>query len=247
VAGKDDRGQYQLVIARRRAADMVALVSSFDGSAGPATLVLETLPEAPSEPDFIADAPLVAFDAFLADCRIFGWIRLAADRLTDVLNSQPQLTLVNVQLERFRDERREWLERLVLDRDRLLAVRAGGPRGDPSRRQQLRQHPLVVQSGPFLIGGFLHAPPGVEPHAELEARPPMVPLSMGWLEHWVAGQRRAQWAGTIIFNRAEVAELAVVREEDLAFDMTTYPIRVGAMPRRSPEPPGGSVAPEDFA
>ena len=216
--------QYQLVMAWDGPAASVACMSSVDGPAGGATLVLETLPEAPSEPDFIADAPLVAFDAFLTDHRIYGWARLAADRLTDLLNEQAELTIVNVQLEQFSDGRTEWHERLVLDRSRLVAVRAGGPRGDPALRRHLRIHPLVVQSGPYLIGGFLHADPGITALDGLRLRPSMVPLSMGWLEHWVAGQRRAQWAGTIIFNRTRVDEVAVVREEDLAFDMTTYPI-----------------------
>jgi hypothetical protein len=43
----------------------VAFVSADIRSIGPMTLVLETLCEAPSEPDFVADAPLVAFDAFI--------------------------------------------------------------------------------------------------------------------------------------------------------------------------------------
>jgi hypothetical protein len=71
-------------------------VSSTPASVGQVTLVLESLAEAPSEPDSVADAPLVSFDAFLTDHHIYGWIRLAADRLTDVLNSQAELNLVNV-------------------------------------------------------------------------------------------------------------------------------------------------------
>jgi hypothetical protein len=193
---------------------------------GQVTLVLESLAEAPSEPDSVADAPLVAFDAFLTDHHIYGWIRLAADRLTDVLNSQAELSLVNVQLERLPDGRLEWHETLVVDRDRLLAIRAGAPRGDPGRREaHLRLHPLVVQTGPYLIGGFLHAHPGVEPHAEIESRPTMVPLSLGWLEHWVDGHRRAQWPGTILFNRRLVDAMDVVSEEDLEFGLTNYPIQ----------------------
>jgi hypothetical protein len=119
----------------------------------------------------------------------------------------------------------EWHDRLVLDRDRLLAVRAGAPRGDPARREHLRLHPLVVQAGPYLIGGFLHAHPGVEPRAEIESRPTMVPLSLGWLEHWVDGHRRAQWPGTILFNRRLVDAMDVVTEEDLEFGLTSYPIQ----------------------
>ena len=188
------------------------------------TLVLESLPEAPNEPDSVADAPLVAFDAFLTDHRVYGWIRLTADRLTDVLNSQAELTLANVQLERLPERRLEWHDRLVLDRDRLLAVRAGGPRGDPVRREHLRRHPLVVQSGPYLIGGYLHARPGIGPLDEMERRPSMVPLSLGWLEYWVAGRRRAQWPGTIVFNRSLVDAIEVVSEAELEFGVTSFPI-----------------------
>ena len=188
------------------------------------TLVCESQAEAPSEPDSVTDAPLVAFDAFLTDHRVYGWIRLTADRLTDVLNSPAELTLVNVQLERLPGGRLEWHESLVLDRDRLLAVRAGGPRGDPGRREHLRLHPLVVQTGPYLIGGFLHARPGIGPRDEIDRRPSMVPLSLGWLEYWIAGRRRAQWPGTIIFNRGLVDALELVNEEDLEYGVTSHPI-----------------------
>lgn len=193
-------------------------------SGRPVTLAFESQAEAPSEPDSVTDPPLVAFDAFLSDHRVYGWIRLTADRLTDLLNSPAELTLVNVQLERLAGGRLEWHESLVLDRDRLLAVRAGSPRGDPVRREHLRLHPLVVQTGPYLIGGFLHARPGVGHRAEIDGRPSMVPLSLGWIEHWVAGRRRAQWPGTIIFNRGVVDAIELVNDEDLEYGMTSHPI-----------------------
>jgi hypothetical protein len=191
------------------------------------TLVLESRAEAPNEPDSVVDAPLIAFDAFLTDHRLYGWIRLTAARLTDVLNSQAELTLANVQLERLTDGTMEWHERLVLDRDRLLAVRAGGPRGDPVRREHLRRHPLVVQSGPYLIGGYLHARPRIGPLEEMGRRPSMVPLSLGWLEYWVGGRRRAQWPGTIVFNRLLVDAIKVVSETELEFGVTSHPIIAG--------------------
>lgn len=192
---------------------------------GSTPLVLETLAESPSEPDFVADAPLVAFDAFLTDQRVYGWIRLDADRITDILNAQTRITLVNVQTEGLPDGRSGWHDEVVLDRDRVVAVRAGGPRGDPALRRHVRLHPLVVQSGPYLIGGFLHAPPGVAARDDIGARPPMVPLSLGWLEFWSGGDRRAQSAGTIIFNRQLADAMEVVTEDDLLFGATRYPIR----------------------
>ena len=206
-------------------------MDSTPASGRPVTLVFESQAETPSEPDSVADAPLVVFDAFLTDHRVYGWIRLTADRLTDILNSPAELRLVNVQLERLPGGRLEWHESLVLDRDRLLAIRAGSPRGDPVRREHLRLHPLVVQTGPYLIGGFLHARPGIGHRAEIEGRPPMVPLSLGWIEHWVAGRRRAQWPGTIIFNRGLADALELVNDEDLEYGVTSYPFqRVGTCP-----------------
>lgn len=226
--GRRPRPRYEGVIAPARPAATVALVSSKPPRAGPPTLVLERFPEAPHEPDFVADAPLVGFDAFLPEHRVYGWIRLAADRLTDILNANPELLLVNVQLERLEDGHVEWREELRLSRDGLLAVRAGGPRGDPARRQPRRLHPIVVQAGPYLIGGNIHAHHGVAPLEEIEGRPPMVPLSTAWLEHWADGRRHRQWAGTILFNRTLVDAVELVRDADLEFGATTWPIHAGS-------------------
>jgi hypothetical protein len=210
-------------------------------TAGPATLILERLPDAPHEPDSVADAPLVGFDAFLPDLRLYGWIRLTADRLTDLLNAHTELALDNVTIERLSDGRMQWSDRLVVERDRLVAVRASAPRGDPALRRHLRLHPLVVQSGPFLIGGYLHAPPDVEPLEEIEGRPAMTPLSTGWLEYWTDGRRRRYWVGTILFNRGLADAIELVREVDLEFGATSYPIRAGTGRREDPGPLTGGT------
>ena len=212
---------------------------------GPTTLVLERRPESPNEPDFVADGPLIGFDAFLPEHRVFGWIRFHADRLTDILNEHPEVLLVNAQLERLTDGQVEWHEQLSLARGNLLAVRAGGPRGDPARRERTRLHPLVVQSGPYLIGGYLHARIGVGPFEEIRGRPEMVPLSTGWLEHWVDGRRHRQWAGTILFNRALVDEIELVGEADLEFGVASYRIQPGTPRRSSDGPPLAEAWPDE--
>jgi hypothetical protein len=176
---------------------------------------LEGLPEAPHEPDSVVDAPLIGFDAFSIDQRIFGWVRLSADRLTDLLNAHEEIELDNAQIEQLTDGRVASIDRMVVNRDRLIAVRAGGPQGDPARRQRLRLHPLVVRAGSYRIGGHLHAPPGVAPLAEVRDRPTMIPLSSAWLEYWVDGRRKAQWVGTILFNRDKMDSIEVVGEGDL--------------------------------
>jgi len=199
-------------------------VSSVYRPPAQATFVLERSPEAPCEPESVVDAPLVGFDAFLVDSRVYGWVRLSADRVTDLLNASDEVTLVNAQAECLPDGRLSWHDRLVVARDRLIAVRAAGPRGDPARRLRTRLHPLVVQSGPYLIGGYLHVPSGAVPLSEIAARPRMTPLSSGWLEYWSDGRRHDQWSGTIVFNRDLADAIELVGEEDLEFGMLSWPL-----------------------
>src|SRR6266550_7617167 len=159
---RDKATRYEGVIVVRRPADMLLAVSSPPRLRRP-TLFLERSLEAPYEPESVVDAPLIGFDAFSIDQRIFGWVRLSADRLTDFLNAHEEIELDNAQIEQLTDARVASIDRLVVNRDRLIAVRAGGPQGDPARRQRLRLHPLVVRAGLYRIGGYLHARPGVEP------------------------------------------------------------------------------------
>jgi hypothetical protein len=193
------------------------VVSPYQPSAHP-TIILERVQEVPHEPESVVDAPLVGFDAFSIDHRVFGWVRLSADRMTDLLNAHEQVELVNAQVERLAAAETDLIDGLVLARSELVAVRAGGPRGDPARRLRTRLHPLVVRSGPYRIGGFLHARPGVDPLDEIAGRPPIVPLSLAWLEYWRGGQREGQWAGTILFNRLRAEAIEVVPEEEIALD-----------------------------
>ena len=51
------------------------------------------------EPDSVSEAPLVRFSAYAAHHRIFGWVRLRADRLTDLLNAHDELLLSDVEIE----------------------------------------------------------------------------------------------------------------------------------------------------
>ena len=61
--------------------------------------VLQGTPEEVFEPDAVADAPLVRFVAYGKNQRVFGWVRLEADRLTDLLNAHDELHLVDVEIE----------------------------------------------------------------------------------------------------------------------------------------------------
>jgi len=197
------------------------------GGSSHLALVLERLPEAPHEPDFVSDAPLVAFEAFTIDERLYGWVRLEADRLTDLLNASEGLRLVNVLRERHFDGSTATGEQVVVARRDLIAVQASGPRGNERRRRPTRSHPLAVQSGPYLIGGYLHARQGMEPLADVQGREPMIPLTSAWIEYWAMGRRAGQWIGTIIFNRDLTDSVEVVSEDDLLFGQLLHRPLVG--------------------
>lgn len=163
----------------------------------------------------MSDAPLVRFIAYGRQHRVFGWVRLRADRLTDLLNAHEELHLTDVEIESLDDGVTRSVDEVLVHRRELVAVQASGPRGDEARRQTTRSHPIAVQAGNYLIGGHLHAVPGADPIASARGRPPMFPLTDAWIEYWSAGERTLQSVGTIIVNRDQTDWLRVVTDEDL--------------------------------
>ena len=77
-------------------------------------LVLERVPETVFEPEFVAEAPLIRFEAYADRGRIFGWVRLHEDRLTDLLNEHAELLLVNAEVEDLDDGRRSSADETAL-------------------------------------------------------------------------------------------------------------------------------------
>ncbi|HEY7735687.1 MAG TPA: hypothetical protein VH813_02715 [Candidatus Limnocylindrales bacterium] len=173
-------------------------------------LVLERIPETVFEPEFVADAPLIRFEAYADRGRIFGWVRLREDRLTDLLNQHPELLLVNAELEDLDDGRRSSADEILVHREQLIAVHASGPRGHAHLRQPTTSHPVSVHAGPYRIGGRVHAPPEVDPVLSFQQRPAMVPLTEAWIEYRTGHIRERQAVGTLVINRdlAQRIELA---------------------------------------
>ena len=93
-------------------------------------LVGQPTPEEVFEPDSVSDLPLIRFVAFGTHHRVFGWVRLRADRLTDLLNVHPELHLADVEIETFKDGIRRSVDDITIERRELVAVYATGPRGD---------------------------------------------------------------------------------------------------------------------
>ena len=190
--------------------------------------ILERTPEEVFEPDFVSDVPLVRFVAFGRHHRVFGWVRLKADRLTDLLNTHNELLLTHVEIESLEDRVTRSVDEVLIRCSELIAVHASKPRGDEARRRLTRTHPIAIQSGNYLIGGYLHAPPGSDPIASMGERPLMVPLTDAWIEYWSGGERTKQSSGTIIVNREQVDWMRVVTDEDLFSDL----LRLSPTPNR---------------
>jgi hypothetical protein len=178
-------------------------------------LVLHPTSEEVFEPDAVSDAPLVRFVAYADHQRIFGWVRLTADRLTDLLNAHEELHLADAEMEDLDDGVVRPVDDLVIRCRELIAVDASGPRGDATRRRPTRRHPIAIQSGSYLIGGHLHASPGSDPLASAGSRPAMFPLTDAWIEYWSGDERKHESTGTILVNRDRTDWMRIVTDDDL--------------------------------
>lgn len=161
-------------------------------------------------------APEVEFVAYAEDCRVFGHVRLTADRLTDLLNEHEEYLLVDVLVERLADGAVFEAKEVLVPRDELLAVHAGGPRGNPGRRTRARPFPIAVRLGPYTVRGHLHALPGTDPIASFRRRKPMIPLTEAWLEYQLGSELHQGRAGTLIVNRHGCEWIQLVDDEDVA-------------------------------
>ncbi len=182
---------------------------------GPLRFLLQRTPEVVFEPDSVGEAPLVRFVAYAREHRLSGWVHLRAERLTDLLNTHHELELSGAEVEHLGDGRTLVIDRVQIDVRALVAVSATGPRGDAALRHRTRSHPVALECGDYLIGGHLHAEPGVDPVHSFRERPVMVPLTDAWIEHWSNGQRTRHAIGTIIANRDAVDWVRLVTDEEL--------------------------------
>ena len=148
--------------------------------------------------------PLVEFVAYAEDCILYGRVRLAADRLTDMLNEHDEFELVDVMVERLDGLGAVEVRQVLVRRNELLLVHATGPRGNQARRTRTREHPLAIRIGPYEVRGDLHAFPGHDPLMTIRRRKTMVPLTDAWIEYQAGFERRRRRAGALVVNREQI-------------------------------------------
>lgn len=172
-------------------------------------------PEPEIEPEVTAIASEVEFAAYAEDCRIFGFWRHDAERLSDALNAHEEYQLYDVLVAALSDGHTSDARELLVRRDELLAVRAAGPRGNLARRARTRPSPVTLQAGPYTIHGYLHGPPGADAVRQISRRKPMVPLTEAWIEYPAAGELHRARVGQIIVNHEVLDWIRHSRDEEV--------------------------------
>jgi hypothetical protein len=159
--------------------------------------------------------PEIEFVAYAEDCILSGHVRLAADRLSDLVNEHEELELVDVLVAELSGGDGYAVHELLVKREEILVLHATGPRGRVDRRQRTRQHPVVVKVGPYEVRGYIHALPGSDPIAGLRRRRAIVALTDAVIEYWVGRERVRRRVSTVLINR-ELADMIVegTDEED---------------------------------
>lgn len=173
--------------------------------------------EAPDPPPPPAQplGPEVEFAAYAEDCRVFGFMRLEGDRLTDALNDAAEYHLTDVMVVRLEDGVGSQAKELSVRRDEVLAVRASGPRGNATRRGRRRPYPVVLKTGPYVIHGYVHGLPGADPLHEIRRRKAMVPMTEAWIEYRSAGTDHRARVGTIIVNRTLYDWIRIAKDDEV--------------------------------
>lgn len=175
--------------------------------------------------------PIVEFVAYGEDCLLSGQIRLAAERLSDMLNNHDEYQLVNVLVERLDGQGAAEAQEVLVPRDEILLVHATGPRGSQARRQRTRPHPVAIQMGPYHVRGYLHALPGSDPLLAIRRRKAMVPLTDAWVEFTIGGVWQRRQAGALVINREQIDWISTANDEDiLSPDLPTMPVAAGQGP-----------------
>lgn len=150
------------------------------------------------------------------------------DRLTDALNAAESFLLTEVDVEALADGATTHAPVLRVTRDELVAVAAGGPRGDLSRRVRTQAHAVVIHSGPYELHGRVHALAGADPVSSLKRRRVMVPLTFAHVGVAIGGRPRSMAVDLLIINR------------DL-IDVIGEPQDVAPAPRTPPPAPPDEV------
>jgi hypothetical protein len=99
-------------------------------------------------------------------------------------------------------------------RDDLCLVLAGEPRGRDDMRIWTRQFAVVANVGPYVVRGYVHAPPTIDP-LKLPERRTIVALTSGTVTYADAGTDVELQADTVLLNSARIERFESATTEEL--------------------------------
>lgn len=163
---------------------------------------------------------MIEFNAYAADCRLFGRLEPGDGRLSDLLNASAELQISQARIESIVDARVVGHTVLDVPLNELYAVVATGIRGDPTRRIRTRTIEVVVELGPYEVIGEIHGTPASNPLVMVVRRPPWVPLTKAQISYRRGTEVVTDERLTLIINRTLARSLHAVDEdaERLMFD-----------------------------
>src|ERR1035437_3222405 len=144
---------------------------------------------------------MIEFDAYAADCRVYGHVELVADRLSDQRNPTVEVAIREAQLPDLGDGHVVALAELTIGHEDLCAVVANGPRGNAARRLTTRTTRVEVEIGPYRIEGRVHGPPAGNPFASVLRRAGWVPLTDALVTYQRCDEHVWEKAPTLLVNR----------------------------------------------
>ncbi len=156
----------------------------------------------------------IPFTAYADDCTLRGEIALSGDRLADLLASTTEYQVEHAEFHALDDGRVVEAASAAILRDDLCIVIASGPRGRVDRRLWTRQHPVRARIGRYVVLGYLHAPPTVDPLRTTDRRP-IVALTECVVGY--TGSAGPIWveADVVLLNTAKIDVLETAEAEDI--------------------------------
>lgn len=149
----------------------------------------------------LPEVPELEFVAYAEDGRLSGRIRMDGTRLSDMLNDHDEYLLEGVLAERIPDGGTMVVPEILVRREELLLVRATGPRGNKELRTRTIPRGMVLETGPYLVTGNIHASAGIDPLLSFRRRRAMVPLTDASIEYRGVDGPIREYVDAIVVNR----------------------------------------------
>ena len=174
---------------------------------------------------------MIELDAYAVDCRLFGLVDPGDGRLTDFLNSAPELRVQDARLESLADGHVMEAPELTVACDELCAVVGSGPRGDAARRLRTHATRVVADLGPYQVVGLVHGTPASDPLATALRRAAWVPLTDVTVTYRRGPDSVSDDVATLLINRTLASSFRAIEEASVVLPWETARTPQRASPR----------------